>query len=387
MLGLWNWFVVLAAMQDVTASNEIERVLEVERRTVAARQAIERGQYRLIQKTLNASGHVTNLTTFWMVFDGNRLRVDQQYREQASGIQMERKFIFDNGICIDYRRSLQPAGLQSAVQVSPLRKYAYACPPLYEPRIIGMTTLPLTSRTRLNEFVGATSGDIWERKSARMWTENVDGHSAVITEHLLTGIDMPGDATRTIWIVPALDYNVVKLEFRMTVNGQPLLDRHVNSVRAYQGDNGTVWFPEWARTERYLSGRLSHAFEVEIQEAAFNKPVDPKAFTLAGLNLPPGASVHDDIKGRAYKWDGKQLVERYVGDRWWAEEQAKLKALGDKASSVWSTAEALKVFTEPVQTKKSTRWVWWCTAAALSAIGIICLGIGTRRWLKRRATP
>ncbi|GIW92667.1 MAG: hypothetical protein KatS3mg110_0708 [Pirellulaceae bacterium] len=386
MMGLWSWFFLLAAAQDITASNEIERVLDIERKAVAARQAIERGQYRLKEKTLDASGAVLDEGEFWIVFDTNRLRVDVRSRIQASGIPIEDKFVVDNGRYIRFEKFLQ-SDFRTAVNItdklSPLIESE-----ILEPRIIGMMQLPLAGgKIPLNVCVAADSTVRWERKSARLYHEKIDGHDAIVTEHILGGTELPKGGVRTIWIVPDLGYSVVKMEFRGNVQNQPLMDRLQVRVKAFEGDRGTVWFPEWARTERYLSGKLSHAYEVDIWDAQFNKPVDPKLFTLAGMDIPPETSVHDNITGRAYKWDGKKLVERYVGDRWWKEDQEKLKALGDKVSSVWSSDEVAKVFAEPAKPKVSARWVWWCAAAALSAIGIICLGIGTRKWLKRRATP
>ncbi|GIW92669.1 MAG: hypothetical protein KatS3mg110_0710 [Pirellulaceae bacterium] len=384
MMGLWSWFFLLAAAQDITASSEIERVLDIERKAVAARQAIERGQYRLVSKIINESGAIYNEAVYWIVFDTNRLRVDMRTRIQASGIPIEDKRVVDNGRYIMFERFLQ-SDFRTAVTItdkpSPLMDGG-----ILEPRIIGMEPLPLMAKGPLNVCVAADSMKLWERKAARMYHENIDGHQAIVTEHVLGGKELPESALLTIWIVPDLGYSVVKMEFRGNFQNQPLMDRLQVRVKAFEGDRGTVWFPEWARGERHLSGKFNHAYEVEIWDAQFNKPVDPKLFTLAGMDIPPETSVHDNITGRAYKWDGKKLVERYVGDRWWKEDQEKLKALGDKVSSVWSSDEVAKVFTEPAKPKVSTRWVWWCAAAALSAIGIICLGIGTRKWLKRRAT-
>ncbi|GIW96461.1 MAG: hypothetical protein KatS3mg110_4502 [Pirellulaceae bacterium] len=385
MMGLWTWFFLLAAAQDVTASNEIERVLEIERKAVAARQAIERGQYRMKQKTLNGLGKVSKESEYWIVFDTNRLRVDRRLQIQGSGIPIEKKFVVDNRRYILFERSLQ-SDFRTAVNItnklSPVVERH-----ILEPRIIGMMQLPLVGgKIPLNVCVAADSTERWLRTSARMYREKIDGHDAIVTEHVLGGTELPEGGVRTIWIVPDLGYSVVKMEFRGNVRNQLLLDRLQVRVKAFEGDRGTVWFPEWARTERHLSGGLSHAFEVEIWDAQFNKPVDPNLFTLGGMDIPPETSVHDNITGRAYKWDGKQLIERYVGDRWWREDQEKLKALGDKVSSVWSSDEVAKLFTEPAKPKIPSRWVEWCTAAVLGLMGIVCLGIGTRRWIKQRAT-
>ncbi|GIW92664.1 MAG: hypothetical protein KatS3mg110_0705 [Pirellulaceae bacterium] len=382
MIGLWNWFFVFAAVQDVTASNEIERVLEIERRAVAAREAIERGEYRIIAKTLDRSGTVINETEYWIVFDTNRLRVDQRYRIHGSGIPVKEQFVVDQGKYIQFHKHLGTS-FATVVEINWLKTLSpFSSALLLEPRSVGMMPLPLTSRIPLNACVAATSNTSWERKSARMFYGSVDGHEAIVTEHMLAGIKTPLDAVRTIWIVPDLGYSVVKMEFR-TISAQPLLDRLENKIRAYEGEKGTVWFPEWVRTERYVSGEYSHAFTAQICDAKFNKPIDGNLFTLAGLDLPEGASVHDHTAGRYYRWDGKQLVERYVGDRWWAEEQAKLKALGDKASSVWESAELPKVFTESAPARPYAHWLWWCAAGALTLLGIVCVGIGVRRWIYR----
>lgn len=113
-----------------------------------------------------------------------------------------------------------------------------------------------------------------------------------------------GKATTEYWLDPAKNYQPVYI----SVVGGEGENRHENSLTVTLNKYGEVWFPQ----EVVFRAQKGDAVLVEevatVRKAQFGKPIDPKIFTLSGLNLPVGKIVSND--GKLMFWTGSELVAK-----------------------------------------------------------------------------
>lgn len=110
------------------------------------------------------------------------------------------------------------------------------------------------------------------------------------------------------WVDRDHDLNVLRLEVEYPVHGKPWID----SVETqYQQLEGLVrWFPLTCRYRHAEDGTVTRAEDATVRVVGLNRPVDPAAFTLAGMGVPVGMGVVQlpNELGDSRYWDGSKVV-------------------------------------------------------------------------------
>ncbi len=122
--------------------------------------------------------------------------------------------------------------------------------------------------------------------------------------------------TAQIWIVPAWGGSVVKVQLSgQTKAGKPLiatpLIETVETEVAPAGPGG-IWFPRVCTYTRTLGGELEKRQVAKVEVVSINQPIDPRAFSLAGMDLPartPVVTGQANPKKAILSWDGEKLVD------------------------------------------------------------------------------
>jgi hypothetical protein len=139
-----------------------------------------------------------------------------------------------------------------------------------------------TYRNHLEIFVGNP-----QRVTSTVTKSSWNGQDCQLVEY--TGLH--GEKVQ-IWIAPALGYNVTRLVITgLSAKAGVPWKTTVESKIAQWGSN-KVWYPSSCVYQRERGGKIMEKEEVVVTEASFNEPLDPKAFTLAGLDLPEGIPIN-----------------------------------------------------------------------------------------------
>jgi hypothetical protein len=115
-----------------------------------------------------------------------------------------------------------------------------------------------------------------------------------------------GDAYFAIWF--ALDYAYSPIRVETESKQHQLFDYTTVEVNQYK--NTDIWVPGKVIAERLINGQSHRKTEYTITVYSINEPLDPKVFTLEGLNIPVGTPVdmHPDPEHLPRLWDGKKVV-------------------------------------------------------------------------------
>jgi hypothetical protein len=132
---------------------------------------------------------------------------------------------------------------------------------------------------------------------------DLDGQAA-----LLIAYQRKDDVPVRMWIIPSMNFSVVRVE----EDGVAPEGRFTDRVRATmrQFDEGGVWFPSRVDYERTLDDRVVEREVLEVTSARFNNAVDPKMFGPETMNIPAGTGVleHPPNPAGSRTWDGNELV-------------------------------------------------------------------------------
>jgi hypothetical protein len=226
---------------------------------------------------------------------------------------------------------------------------------LSDPRQLGFCLLP-HGRLRkhgLDYTVGST-----DRKDVRL----EEGEHAGQKAWVVRATTISGGADLRVWILPTRGHTVGRIEARGEYKGKPWATTLESDLQEYDH----VWFPR-----KYTYREAIHAVHpdkpmaeqtVEVLSAEFNRPIDPKVFTLAGMNAAPGTPV----------------VAANEPMRFWTESGVQRDNPTPPPSAVPPNAQP----PEPVQPLPgSGRW-WYLVAAVLCAVAAVLF---FRRVIVRRS--
>jgi len=114
------------------------------------------------------------------------------------------------------------------------------------------------------------------------------------------------NATVTFWVSPDQGYNPLRIECRF--RGDEMLQATDVVLKQYPPSG--IWYPERTTSiTLHNSAELSRQV-VTVKHASFDIEIDPKLFTLAGLELTPGRPISDRTTENfgSQTWDGEKLV-------------------------------------------------------------------------------
>ena len=129
--------------------------------------------------------------------------------------------------------------------------------------------------------------------------ETADGDDCLLLEHYNVGYGV----TTKFWIVPSKGYCIKKMQL---VQKGIVRKGYTTTLKEYLP--GIWWFdsvkairlggPEGINPDKNV--------ELSVKSLTLNEPIDPKTFTLADTNIPPGTEVQDDISGQRYVYGAKK---------------------------------------------------------------------------------
>jgi hypothetical protein len=342
-----------ALASDAGAETPNPRVLEV--RAVAQRKGLLRGEVEITSKgwdARTASGVKAPFElTARVAFDNKKIRsriFRPAIKQGADGWKEANTTVvcYGDDVHIWYSDAKALDGTRSLMNVTDLKVLSdTAVTRIADPRMLGVMPSSYPNLVHLDweSFVGSDS-----YKSITIESEAFAGDNCwKVTKVLLS------DATVRSWFSPKKLGAIVRTEVLSSSNGHSYVES-VDSDLEYH-EPAKLWFPARCRFESKIDGQTQCEEAVEVRVIQLGRPVDPRLFTLEGLDIPAGTGIQRipaDRPGRL-RWDGKRIVSIPVSDA------------RDPAPERW----------------ESRRLIWTtCTAAlALAAATCVWLLIRERR--------
>ncbi|MDR2441741.1 MAG: hypothetical protein LBE12_20470, partial [Planctomycetaceae bacterium] len=135
-----------------------------------------------------------------------------------------------------------------------------------------------------------------------------------MTDEILNGISCKkityilkkGDAYVSFWLAVDCGYSPIRAETKTTSSKF----YRCTSVDVSRYKDTDLWIPAHVIEEYAPTGDPYRKTEYTITVYSINESLDPKIFTLEGLNIPVGTPVdmHPDPKHLPRLWDGKKVV-------------------------------------------------------------------------------
>ena len=193
--------------------------------------------------------------------------------------------------------------------------------------------------------------------------ETVELNGETVT---LVHATLPTGSRYRCWFNPSKGGSVIRVALTGRPDGagaeQPGL--LIENEPVLDGPSG-LWFPKRTRSRRYVDGQLAEDVWVEVEAAELNRPPDPAAFTLAGLNLPLGTVVSDAVSGVSKVWDGDKLATGYRGPL-----PPEVRELGTRLPASAAADILGRSANTPRPADPTVTPVWiYLTAAALAVAG------------------
>ena len=171
-------------------------------------------------------------------------------------------------------------------------------------------------------MIGIVSSD--SKNIVQFHMESFIGWSArqkpTATSTTLNGIDCwkveyisSDDRTVRTWIAPGMGFGVLRMEVQFEDSaGVPFLSR--SDCTLAQDKVSGIWFPHLFSYRRHVRGKVEIEEDLEVQVVSLNQALDPKLFTLEGIDcLPSGEQVswvsNTPAPASGYLiWNGRELV-------------------------------------------------------------------------------
>ena len=130
-------------------------------------------------------------------------------------------------------------------------------------------------------------GYIWSAQS-----DSLDGEECILLSCSYPDYNQSAKA----WVVPSKGYCVKK---RQSTNEGTVAFEYATTLKEYSP--GFWWFDRAVQKSRKTGEKNPfETIELSIEKIEFNKPLDPKVFTIAGTHIPKGTKIKDRILGRDY---------------------------------------------------------------------------------------
>jgi hypothetical protein len=173
---------------------------------------------------------------------------------------------------------------------------------LIDPRLLGMypDSSPNLYDKHLESFLGRQ-----DREDVSVEKADWQGRECWLLKYrILQGVGI--DAR--VWVVPEWGPSVVRMEAEWKVPHGHFMDSIECQYRQYEPS--MIWYPESCTYRRTKDGEPVEEETVKVLSVSLNEPLDPIAFKLAGMDIPPGTVVtgYPGTEVGTYAWDGKEVV-------------------------------------------------------------------------------
>jgi hypothetical protein len=172
-----------------------------------------------------------------------------------------------------------------------------------EPRLVGyVPTLLLAHRGKhLEAFVGRP-----DRQKVSLSKGSWKEQECWVIEYTL----LKGDNVH-VWIAPALGNSVVRILVEGNTEGTPF--RSVLESDVMRVGSKEMWYPRSVVYATEVNGVAQLTEEIRVTQVAFNEPIDPGVFTLAGIDIAEGVGIAGtavkSAPGSRTVWSGSQIVD------------------------------------------------------------------------------
>lgn len=169
----------------------------------------------------------------------------------------------------------------------------------------------------------------------------------------LTGTRVKGGSIRRVTILPDKGYSVVSIRAGPKPGSKDNWEYSVESEPAQDPMSG-AWYTRSFRYRRESRGVMECETRLTIDHAEVNRPIDPKVFTLAGLDIPIGQAYREQTDTRLRYWDGSKVVA-----------ESPIKPVGQLNVPVPAAPQPVGAVPSGVR--------WWAVAAAVLFAGAAVL--------------
>jgi len=178
---------------------------------------------------------------------------------------------------------------------------------IYPPENDAGKVLRSTNLMHYQTIMGRTLKELILRSAAfTVKNETVNGDDCLLLEYYNAKYEI----ARKIWIVPSKGCCIKKTQL---LQKGIVHEEYTTTLKEYLP--GIWWFDSVkVKTRRDSEGIFPDVrLELSVESVTLNEPIDPKTFTLAGTNIPPGTKVSDHISGLQYVYGaGYELAQEDV---------------------------------------------------------------------------
>jgi hypothetical protein len=278
---------------------------EVEQKAITSLQRLRKGyvEYTVEKPSREDKKLETTKYFTWFNHDSKQIRMDRTRFVKSQGKEVR------HIMCVSCERAGYSFSFQDIQNVNP-NEYLVAArlaplqpkdPVPIDPRLLGWL---------------ADSHDILWHEHMESLLQNKARRNLQMTEGDLAGekckiisFDLFEGSHYTIWLVPAKDYRILKIELivkRKSEHAKVIVE---NKLKQFGND----WFVQESILSAFEGDDLSTLYKKEVirvTKAEFNKPFAQDPFQFINMNLPVNTLI--DIKEKSglelYYWDGSKLV-------------------------------------------------------------------------------
>jgi len=343
--------IALVGMSSACIADELPESLEIEQRALAARRKITSGRFELRLKREAARSPTVSTFEYRVLFDERSYRLDctnkppephpdqkaaftPQLLEQLASrpdevtklVLTDREYIY---FIAGERRDSAGQPVEVAVNHGPIERAGEGLRlQVLDPRKLGIVPKSgaIFAKHELDSCLTRQ-----DRIRSQVEREEIDGVDA-----LKCTVTLPRERTMRCWIVPEMDYGVVRCELSGTTRNGKAWRTSARSRLEQDPDSG-IWFPAQVEFGDEAGGETSLRETWIVRRAEINRPIPAQEFTLAALEIPAGrlvVGVPPEEVPRGYAvWNGKELVKPQRRDR--AEAPGLPERAEQRGSRLW----------------------------------------------------
>ncbi len=225
----------------------------------------------------------------------------QSLRPVGNDGMIETRTVLTPNDYISYMSTQMQGAAPNTVRTGPRNEAAPVESNCFDVRTMGLIPMPpsLWHSTPVEQFYGVA-----ERLNSTVVREEVDGIATIKSSY-----SRADGKQVAIWVVPEMDHCALQAELKVPMRNLGLRIYRVRSaLKEYAGQ---IWFPTSVEYTCRAGDEVVEHEVLTVDEAEFNIKVDPAAFTLAGLDVTPGAHVvglPTNLAPTGVKvWDGEKL--------------------------------------------------------------------------------
>lgn len=327
-------------LSSIGAINDDIDPAELRKAVIESRERLTSGVFE-IESIYDLEGFPQKRHTYFVAFDGASRRTDSggpAYLDNYDGSSLvkncvnQSEWISWDNIPNKDKETLNTIKLNSIVSKKVADSKSIESK-LIDVRILGIVPceLGLTSVHPLRDFWGSWQGKV-ESEAVRPIV--VDKKQCL--EYSWTSSVPTGRFQGKVVVSPEQGYAVLRSEVRVQSDQVDLTQSMENRVAPFGAPE--VWIPVESHFTSTEGGRVRREQKLAIRPSMVNQAIDPKLFTLQGMNIPEGTRFLVSPSAKIFNWDGSKLVEVKVKPRRESGEEEMAAFEEERRRGAWRTA-------------------------------------------------